>query len=304
MKKFILRGAILILLILLTDFLIGQIFGMMFNKVRSGSVYNTTYGIRDCKDQILIMGDSEVKHGLVSNLFSDSLGMSCYNLGLDGNNVFFQYGMLREIVNRYTPEIIIISKSIALEAESSVTSLFPFYDDFLYVKETILEIAPAEKYKLISKAYMYNSLLLKIVPGIFRSDPETGGYSPLFSGQNRMNYNLVPDTVYFKGKSTTRSRGYYDKFIRLAVSAGSRVIVITAPRFSYVKYAETDEFNEIVQNDDVIYLEYENDPTFTGHADYFYDEFHLNHKGAVVLTNRIIYDIKHKIPGLDDFPID
>lgn len=295
MKKILLKGAILLLLIILTDLLIGQIFRGLYYKVRSGSVYNITYGLRDCLDEVLIMGDSEVKHGLISNMITDSLAMSCHNLGLDGNNIYFQYGVLKELLKRYTPEIIIISESIALEAESSVTSLFPYYKDFPEVRNTILEIAPGEKIKLLSKAYTYNSLILKIIPGIIRAEPDNGGYSPLISGQNRMNYDLVPDTVYFKGKSTIRSRSYFEKFIRLAVSSGCKVVILNAPRYSYVLYNEGSTIDRIVEGEDVIYLEYENDTIFTGHPDYFYDEFHLNHKGAVMLTNQVIADIREKV---------
>jgi len=237
-------------------------------------------------------------------MISDSLGMSCHNLGLDGNNIYFQYGVLKELLNRYTPGIIIISESIALEAESSVTSLFPYYYDFPGVKSTVLEIAPGEKYRLLSKAYMYNSLILKIIPGIIRTEPDNGGYSPLISGQNRMNYDLVPDTVYFKGKSTARSRSYYEKFVRLAVNSGCKVVILNAPRFSYVLYHDGSKIDKVLEGDNVIYLEYENDPLFTGHSDLFYDEFHLTHQGAVILTNQIISDLRETIIESKDISSD
>lgn len=276
--------------------ILGEILEISFFKAKSGTTFNTIYGIRDCNEEILIMGDSEVKHGIISNLLKDSLGLSCYNLGFDGHKIYYQYAMLREILKRYTPQVIIISTSAASEVEVTITPLFPFYEKYSQVKKTILEIAPVEKYKLISNAYAYNSLIIKIIQGLVYSEPKSNGYDPLYTKQHNISLEKISETKNYLVPSSPRSLNYFEKFIRLATSSGCKVVVMNPPKLWH-NALHNHEFtlNEIISRNQVIYLDYENDPSFEFHHEIFYDAEHLNHQGAELLTNRIIKDLKDKI---------
>ena len=274
----------------------GQILEPLIFKAKSGTIFNSLYGIRDCHEEILIMGDSEVKHGIISSLIEDTLGLSCYNLGLDGNSIYYQYAVLKEILGRYIPKVIVISNSIARENESTLTSLFPFYKKYRHIKETILEVAPDEKYKLLSNAYIYNSLIFKIIQGLTSSEPETNGYRPLYSGQHNISFEVNNETREFSISTSERSLKYFEDFIVLALSSGCKVVVINPPKYWYnSKHDQASAVNEIISRNKVIYFDYENDTTFVYHPDLFYDGEHLNHKGAGIFTSRLITDLKDEI---------
>ena len=48
-------------------------------------------------DDILIFGSSRAVHHYNSSMIEDSLGMSCYNCGDDGNGIILSYGRLSMI---------------------------------------------------------------------------------------------------------------------------------------------------------------------------------------------------------------
>ena len=289
MKKFLLKLSIFIILFFLIDFILGQILEPLYFKVESGTIFNSVYGIRDSHEEILLMGASEVKHSFISKQIEDSLGLSCYNLAFDGNNIYYQYAVLREILKRYTPHVVVISTTITAEDESTVTSLFPFHKNYNRIKETIFEIAPIEKYKLISNAYVYNSLILNIIQGLILPEPQTNGYKPLYRGDTKNNLAVRNYSI----PSSPRSFDYFDKFLNLAVTSGCSVIVVNTPKyFINSSYDRPSEIKELVSKYKIAYLNYENDTTYINHNDYFYDGVHLANKGAEVFTSRFISDLK------------
>ena len=72
-------------------------------------IYKTDNFISDEVDaNILIFGSSRAAHHYVPSILSDSLDMSCYNCGLDGNGIIYGYGKLKTITARYYPKIVIL----------------------------------------------------------------------------------------------------------------------------------------------------------------------------------------------------
>lgn len=292
MRKFLFKLSLFLILFFLIDLILGHIYEPLYFKVKSGTIFNTVYGIQDSHEEILIVGASEVKHSIISKQIEDSLGLTCYNLGFDGNNIYYQFAMLREILDRYTPSIVVISTTITAEDESTITSLFPFHKKYKRIRETIFEIAPVEKYKLISNAYAYNSVILDIIQGHTSPEPQTNGYKPLYSEK----YNIAPETREFSIHSSPRTLEYFDKFLKLAVSSGCKVVVVNTPRCWYNSaHDHPSKIKELISHNQVLFLDYENDTSFLYHNDIFYDGVHLNHKGAEVFTSRFISDLKDNV---------
>jgi len=292
MKKILFKISVFIILFFIVDFILGEILEPLYFKVKSGTIFNTVYGIRDTHDEILIFGASEVKHSFISKQIEDSLGLTCYNLGFDGNNIYYQYAMLSEILDRYTPHIVVVSTSITAEDESSIISLFPFHKRYRRIRETIFEIAPVEKFKTISNAYVYNSLILNIIQGLIYPEPETNGYRPLYNEK----YNIESETRKYSIPSSPRTLDYFDKFLKLAVSSGCKVVVVGTPKCWYnSSNGQPSNIKELISHNHVLYLDYENDTTFLYNNDIYYDGVHLNHKGAEVFTRRFISDLKNNV---------
>jgi hypothetical protein len=292
MKVFLVRLAVLAVLFFTIDYFAGKMLEKGYYHVKSGTIYQSIYGLESSKEDILILGASEVKHGMISSQFEDSLGLSCYNLGFDGNNIYYQYALLREILKRHKPGIVVISSTIAAENENTVVSLLPLSKKYSQIREMVSEISPLEKVKLLSNAYAFNSLTLNIIQGHLAPEPPTKGYRPLFEGEKNMKLESRDYVI----ETSARSLEYFGKFINLAKSAGCKVVVVNTPKyFINLNFHKTTDIKTLVQDAHITYLDYENDTTYINHRDMFYDGVHLNHKGAVSFTGHFISDIRQRL---------
>ena len=292
MKTFLLKLSSFIVLFFLIDLLLGQVFKPLSLNVKSGTFYNTLYGIQKSHEEILIIGASEVKHSFISNQIRDSLGFSCYNLGLDGNNIYYHYSIFREIIERYTPGIVVISTMIVAEDENTVSSLLPLSKTYRSIKDVIIELAPEERFKTFSNAYIYNSFILNIIQGYVASEPQTAGYIPLYNE----NTNLKLETRDFYVPFNSRTLSFLSKFLDLATTSGCKAVVVNTPKFFYNSSTEDlDKIVEIVSRYKALYLNYENDTTFLNHSDLFYDGVHLNHDGAELFTAIFTEDLRRNL---------
>lgn len=297
MKKLIYKAFILISLIIAVDLILGTILSKMYFHVKSGTIYKVNYAFRSCNDDILLMGASETYHHLISNRIKDSLGLSCYNFGIDGEKIVYQYTLFEQIVKRHKPKILILSFTTIEDQEgaTTVTSLLPYCKDYSDVKETVIENVPSEKYKLLSKTYPYNSLLFKIIQGNIAAEPKTNGYLPLTGTNPYLKLVTNPDKI----EKTSRSINYFIKLIELAKRSGCRVYIFQAPRYEINSSREDQQlYTSICNTHNVTPLNYLSDTTFLNHRQYFRDHSHLNNPAAEILTDKIIVrlrdDLKNK----------
>jgi hypothetical protein len=263
----------------------GLVMNTLFFSQKSGTSYTSNYGIESCQEDIIIMGASEVSHSFISNQIADSLGMTCYNLGMDGNNIYYQYAVLSELLSRYKPKIVITSTNVLEESDRTITSLFPYSYKYKNIREFIYEIKPVEKYKLFIKSYAYNSLIIKIIQGNILKEPKTNGYRPLFALSKNLQYSPIPYTIGI----SDRTLKYFEKYVNLCLNAGCKVFIVETPKYqnTYNK-AENDKIMSLIRKYDVEHISFQNDTTFINHSELFKDRTHLNDQGARIFTTKII----------------
>lgn len=292
MKRFLVKIILLIILFFSIDYLFGLSFERLYFKVKSGTIYSTVYGLRECHEDILLMGASQVSHNFASRQIEDSLGMTCYNLGLDAHNIYYQYAILREILDRYIPSVIVITTDVIAENERTINSLFPLRKRYERMEDIIFDISPGEKYRLMSDSYAYNSLLIKIIQGMIVKEPATNGFKPIFERNPHIRKEEIDTTNY----SSKRTLGYFEKFIDAAKASGCFVVVVNTPKYVDCSIKKGPSFlTEIIDRNKVLYLDYECDTTYGKHPEYFKDKVHLNDSGAEIFTANFITDLKKNI---------
>ena len=84
----------LITLIIL-DQLFGNLLRILYFKQNHGAEYKTTYTFEKVNSDILIIGSSRAEHHYDSQIFEDSLNMSCYNSGEGGKFIFYYDAVLK-----------------------------------------------------------------------------------------------------------------------------------------------------------------------------------------------------------------
>lgn len=271
----------------------GYVIGKLYTRVKSGTIYTTNYALRESNEAILIFGASEVAHSLISNQISDSIGLTCYNLALDGQNITYQYATLNELLKRHKPKILILSTFMLNEKEKfTPSSLFPYYYDYPMIKNLIEEVDPSTKYKLLVKSYAYNSLLVKILQGNISNEPNTNGYKPIYD----IGKNMKLSNKLYKLNITDKTLKYFNKFIQACKEVNCKVYVIDTPRY----YAKNDKnqnimIRKLLADKSVEYLDFAADSTFINHPEIFKDGTHLNHDGAKIFTGIIANRIKQDL---------
>jgi len=293
MKKFVVKLLIFIALIIGFDFILGSIFSRFYFKVKSGTIFTANYAIRDCKEDILLLGASEISHHFISNTIKDSIGLSCYNLGMDGLNIYFQYAVFQEIVKRHAPKILILSTNTLSDAEkqsvATIESLLPYCERYNAIKKMVIDADSTEKFKLLSNSYPYNSLIIKIFQGLIIKEPKTNGYEPLWGSGINLRLNTNPQRL----NTTPKSINYFSDLVILAKKSGCKVYIVQAPRYQINNSAEDQLlFTSLSDKHKVPFLNYLPDTKFTNHPEYFKDGAHLNNQGAEILTNMLIADLK------------
>jgi len=294
MKQFAVKLFIFILLLIGIDFIIGTIFSKYYFKIKSGTIFTANYAIRDCKEDILLLGASEISHHFISNTIKDSLGLTCYNLGMDGHNIFYQYAIFQEIIKRHTPKILIISTNSLTDAEKktggSIESLLPYCEGYPTVKNMVIDTDSSEKIKLLSKSHPFNSMAIKLIQGLINEEPKTNGYKPLWGNSINLELKTNPQKL----NATPRSINYFSDLITLAKKSGCKVYILQAPRYQINNSIEDQIlFTSLSDKYKVPFLNYLPDTIFINHPEYFKDGAHLNNQGAEILTNMLIGDLKH-----------
>ncbi len=153
-KKLTFNILIILSIIVLIDFVSGRILRYFYFHETSGLHYRTTYSMDSTRAQILIIGSSRANHHYVPSVFEDSLHKTFYNAGRDGNGTFYQLALLKTILKRYTPEIIVFDYSSVFvkgtEEYDQMASLLPYYRTHTEIRSLVEMRSPFEKIKLLS----------------------------------------------------------------------------------------------------------------------------------------------------------
>src|SRR6187399_2535876 len=107
-KYLLLKLAFFLLIVFFSDLVVGKLFKYFYFKQSSGWEYRTKYSIEDTKADILIFGASRAQQQYNPVYFEERLNQTCYNVGRDGEPIFYFYAVLKGVLKRYTPKTIIL----------------------------------------------------------------------------------------------------------------------------------------------------------------------------------------------------
>ncbi|HEY1870110.1 MAG TPA: hypothetical protein VGG71_03575, partial [Chitinophagaceae bacterium] len=105
---FFTRFLVLLVTVFLLDLIIGSVLKKFYFQQESGLDYRSTYSIEKTTADVLIFGSSTANHDYIPEIFGKVLGIPSYNVGRDGTSVFYDYSILKMILKRYSPKIIIL----------------------------------------------------------------------------------------------------------------------------------------------------------------------------------------------------
>jgi hypothetical protein len=296
----LLSSALLLLLILtIFDQIGGAILKRLYFSQIAGSNYRTTYSIDSTEADILVFGSSRANHHYVPEIFEDSLKMSFYNTGRDGNFLLYNYAVFKAIISRYTPKIMILdinTEDLYYRKESydRLASLLPYYDDHPEIQSTVNLRSPYEKYKLLSAIYPYNSSLLTILIGNLeinkKRKSDRKGYIPLY---NRMKDSTLVRLENSENYLDTTNIKLLNTICQICKSRNIQLFLIQSPLYAKINSVETSIMIEkIIKENNAVIMNYANDSLFIKKPEYFQDPAHLNDDGAILFSQMVQVKLK------------
>ncbi len=295
---FVYKVLVFILIFFILDFALGSMFKYYYFKQTSGFYYRTTFAMEKTKADVLVFGSSKANHQYYPEIFEKRFNLSCYNVGRDGSSIFYHYAILKSVLQRYSPKVIILD--ITREFEKRQLSydrlwmLLPYYESHPNLQSIIELKGPFEKIKLISKVYPYNSLIFSIISGNsdFNKDKNSDfkGYVPLF---NEWKDPIEHISKPFVDNIDSTKIKIFESFVENCINSGVKIYIVASPNFYITNYVDKSILiaRETAQKYKIEFLDHSNDSIFLSNRSYFADELHLNNNGAIVFSNILVDEI-------------
>lgn len=296
---FVLKTVIFLIVIFFLDYILGNILCCFYFKQESGFQYRTTYSIEKTKADVLIFGSSRANHHYYPAIFEKRLNLTYYNVGRDGNSMFYHYAVLEGVLKRYSPKIVILDFTLEefkqnKDSYSRISSLLPYYKRHPEMRSIIEMKSSHEKIFLLSAIYPFNSSVLSILIGNMdinkKRRGDIQGYIPLTNKWDKL-IQIYNCPLKYDIDSTMVN--LYRSFIHDCINSKVKLYIVCSPSFALYNRKDYSILlgQEIAKKNGVQFFDYSNDPFFIKHANLFSDTRHLNDDGAKCFTKFLINKI-------------
>lgn len=298
MKKFLLfllKVGLFFLVLIIVDRALGMVFAYMGEHAKGGYVGHHVYVTDKTNEDILIFGSSRAIHHYNPQIIIDSLNMTCYNCGQDGNGIVLFYGMWQMIKERYQPKMIIYDVNTGFdlyEGESNQKYLGWLRMDYDRpgVKQIFVAIDPTEKYKMMSMLYRYNSKFMQNITDnvhpIF--EIEGNGFLPLKGEMDQMKIRGGKGEKPAKQADSVKLE-FFSKLIE--ESTGVELVFVASPIWYGSSGKDYQPIREICEANNVRFIDFSNREKYVHQNQWFKDGAHLNARGADEFTRDLISEI-------------
>ncbi len=274
----------------------GVICDYLNSHSKGGNTKDRYYIAKQTSEDLLMMGSSRMHHHYVTEIVEDSLHMSAYNCGVDGNGIILSYGYLLMITERYKPKMIIYDISgfdMYGDDNKRYIDLLKEYYREPGIIDILTSIDKKERVKLLSSLYRYNSKFIPFLKDYFNSSSSgLKGYVPI----NRAIQG--PPTGVFVNDNTfipdSMKLSYVRKFVEKCQEESIRLIFCSSP--FYGKTPEStynDPIKDICIEKNIPFLDFSEDREINGDYRYYSDAVHLNEKGSILFTRKLVTAIKN-----------
>jgi hypothetical protein len=303
MKRFLLIFLLMALVVVAGDRLIGKVLRNAYEQIDTGEIGRVNYmchKLHGC--DVLIFGSSRALHHYVPSIITDSLALSCYNCGMEGQGIFNNYALMRAVLRHNNPKLIVYELTLDYDAQDSVS----YSIDFTYIRrqatlpycDSLLNLVDAEwRYGKLSSIYPYNSVLARLVmtpdSSQYESHDVDCGYIPQY-------HQLKPHVPKFQFKKHNFDPWKLHYLMKMCREQKARLVVVTSPRFMAqhnLKQLHAPLARLLAQHD-VPYIFMGQDASFNTDFTLWDDEGHLNHKGAQLFTARFLQRLHEVRPSL------
>lgn len=298
MKTFLLKLFLFAVLFVIADMAVGYVAAYLFNHAKSGATEKNKYIASLTNEDLLIFGSSRGVHHYDPRVFEDSLSVSCYNCAYDGCGVITAYGLLVTLTEHYTPRTIIYDVmpdfDYLVDGEPNVKYLGPLKLLKLEnvspeVDSIFINVAPSEKWKMMSNMYKVNSKFIQLITeNLVERNATISGYLPVY--KKMLQEPLVVENGLPVAIDDIK-RYYLIKFVQLCKQKNIRLVFYASPSFRKTLDYQFDYIRELSTIENIPFINHYCDTLFVWNRDYFYDSVHMNHIGATEYSKIVASEI-------------
>ena len=282
--KLLIAGVLLVGL----DFVLGLGLKYLFFAQKSGPHQRATYIIEEGEEEMVILGSSRAYHQYVPEIFTDSLGYSCYNTGRGGQSVLYCEAILKALLERYTPKMVVMDLNTLELYEDSrffdrLSVLLPYYPEHPEIQSVLQLRNKWEDVKMYSRVYPYNSMILTMLKYQFSEQVTYQGYRPL-SGVLETDTLPSLDPMPGAGIDDRKVRSL-KTIVELCRDNEIPLVMVLSPLQKRLhKNESVDRIEQIAQEQGIPFLDFSHHPDFLAHPEWFKDYTHLNDDGARIFS--------------------
>ena len=297
MKKFIAKVLVFFVLMFVFDRLVGYTFSYMSKHSKGGYVRHHNYIIDGVKEDVLIFGSSRAIHHYNPQIFKDSLGLSCYNCGQDGNGILLYYGWWQIIKEHYNPKLIVydVFDSFDILAGDDNHKYLGFLKesyDRANVHEIFDDVDKKERIKMMSQMYRYNSKFHQIIADFIHPiyKVNENGFVPLYGELDTLRIKNEEDMMVESYKIDTLKIAYLNRLID--ETKNIKLVFAISPYWYNINSNTYSAIVDLCHKRNIPLLNFSNDPKYCHNNKYFKDGVHLNADGANEYTKDITRKLK------------
>lgn len=299
MKVFLIRLTALIVCLICVDFLFGLSCDYCIKNARTtGDTHKIDYTVNHTSEDILIFGSSRAHYHYIPQILTDSLGLTVYNCGLNSHGIYYAFGCLSMIIERYTPKLIIydIVEEVdlaenKLHDDQNIRSLYR-YNSNASVSKLIKDYSKRESLMIRSNFYKYNESFLNIYHDYltYQPFPQSDGYTPSIGVIDEK--NPCQELLELELGGWEHKKEYYMRsFIDICKTNDIKLVFLYSPKY-YGRTPYASLLSQFFKEYDCIFLNYADDSSFLGNSLVFHDLNHLNEVGAEEYTKKIVSVLK------------
>lgn len=300
MKNGLLNFIIVILSFFVLLFICDKIIVRLEDKMYSTKDNKLNYATyNNDNTEIVILGSSRASHHYVPSILTDSLGMSCVNLGVDGKGILYNYALFHMLVQHNSPRIIIYEfGGFDWEDNGEATyanneHLAPIYGKYKTTDTLINNVGKNYSTILsILNTYKYNGRLHNVLINTHHI-ANHNGYQPLY-GERKVIEQNEPNNANETIEQIPIHPDKIDYLKRLIKECKERDIMLVfamSPTMKSIGTTNMEILSEIC-GDRIPIWDYRKQ---FNQNELFKDDTHMNDAGAKVYTSQIAVELKRII---------
>ena len=285
---------IFLLILLVIDYGVGLYLNKEHKKLDRGEQGLLNKIFYTAKEEVLVFGSSRAKFHYDSLVIEKETGKSCYNAGLNGRGFLLSSVLIKQLLQRHKPEVIILDinflGNVYQDESKKLDLLRPYYSEFSEVKDLLDFKAPYEKIKHLSSSYPYNLT----IPAIIERDMDKGGEDQM-KGSSKLKGTILKkplaDESVSKKELDKELLAELFEVADICVAKNVKLLVCISPVLERFNASSIQKIRLGLEAKEVEFHDFSSDDMFKS-PKIFYDLQHLNDFGSIVYSQKVASLIK------------